>query len=51
MQRRDLSRSLLAAGALAASGLGLSPAWAHANARNYAGDDTANPLVSPRKAV
>jgi thiol:disulfide interchange protein DsbA len=28
MQRRDLSRSLLAAGALAASGLGLSPAWA-----------------------
>ena len=25
----------------------LSPAWAHANARNYAGDDTANPLVSP----
>lgn len=25
----------------------LSPAWAHANARNYAGDQTANPLVSP----
>lgn len=25
----------------------LSPAWARANARNYAGDDTANPLVSP----
>lgn len=28
MKRRDLSRSLLAAGALAASGLGISPAWA-----------------------
>ena len=25
----------------------LSPAWAHANARNYAGGDTTNPLVSP----